>query len=265
MIIDFHTHVFPQKIAAATIEQLQSKSGIKAATDGTPEGLVASMSAAGVDYSVVAPVVTATRQFDGITRFAQSINEQFQNLISLGGIHPDCEDYKDKLKLLKSLGFRGIKLHPDYQETDFNDIRYKRIVSYASELEMVILVHAGIDIGIPSPVRATPAMSLEVLKEVQPENLVLAHLGGWKMWDEVEEMLIGNNVFLDTSFMHPYIEKEQFLRIVKNHGKDKILFGTDSPWTKQDEAVKWIKECGLSNEEQEAIFYKNAMTIFKDI
>ena len=39
-----------------------------------------------------------------------------------------------RLKELKHMGFKGIKLHPDYQETFIDDIRYKRIISYASEL-----------------------------------------------------------------------------------------------------------------------------------
>ena len=38
---------------------------------------------------------------------------------------------------------KGIKLHPDYQDTYFNDIRYKRIISYATELGLIISVHAG--------------------------------------------------------------------------------------------------------------------------
>lgn len=263
MIIDFHTHVFPQKIAAPTIAELEKKSGINAATDGTSEGLLASMSAAGVDCSVVMPVVTAPRQFDSITRFARSLNEEFAQLISFGGIHPGSENYKEELQLLNCMGFKGIKLHPDYQGVNFDDIRYKRIVSYASELGMVVLVHAGIDIGLPNPVRCTPAMAVEVLKETQASRLVLAHLGGWKLWDEVEELLMGSNAFLDTSFIHPYIEKEQFLRIVREHGKDKLLFGTDSPWAKQDEAVKWIKDCNLPAETEEAIFYKNALTLLR--
>ena len=40
MIIDFHTHIFPDKIAAGTIKNLESKAGLTASTDGTVKGTV---------------------------------------------------------------------------------------------------------------------------------------------------------------------------------------------------------------------------------
>ena len=57
MIIDFHTHIFPEKIAAAAISELEKKSGLSAATNGCIQGLLASMEQAGVDTSVIMPVV----------------------------------------------------------------------------------------------------------------------------------------------------------------------------------------------------------------
>ena len=180
-----------------------------------------------------------------------------------GLIHPNTEDYKEQLKTLKSMGFAGIKLHPDYQGVDFDDIRYKRIISYASVLDMVIITHAGIDIGIPGHVRCTPAMSVNVIKETQAQKLVLAHLGGWKMWDEVEELLVGSDAFLDTAFIQDYISNEQFCRIVNNHGSDKILFATDSPWTDQKKAVSWLNDCNLSKDVKEAVFFQNAIRLLE--
>lgn len=264
MIIDFHTHIFPEKIAAATIEQLEQKSGLQAATTGTVDGLLGSMDVAGVDSSVILPVVTSPRQFEGVNGFAAEINQRYgDRLTSFGGIHPDSEDYKGQLKTLKSMGFKGIKLHPDYQGVNFDDIRYERIVAFASELDMVILVHAGIDIGLPDPVRCTPAMAARVLKNTKASKLVLAHLGGWKLWNEVEELLVGTDAYFDTAFILPFIEKEQFIRIVQNHGSEKILFATDSPWSDQKKMVEWVKKCNFSHELEENILYKNALYLLK--
>ena len=154
-VIDIHTHVFPDAIADKTIVALSERAKSRAYANGKLQGLLESMDRADIDCSVIAPVVTAPKQFDSINKFAYEINEKFTvdmreglpKLVSLGGIHPDCEDYKAKLKQLKSMGFKGIKLHPDYQVVFFDDIRYKRIVSYAIELDMMILVHAGVDIS----------------------------------------------------------------------------------------------------------------------
>ncbi len=259
MVIDFHTHVFPEKLVASAVKSLEEKSGVPAKTNGCINGLLASMKEAGVSRSIVLPVVTAPKQFSGINKFAASINENYSDcLTSFGGIHPDSEDYKGQLKFLKDEGFVGIKLHPDYQGVMFNDIRYKRIVDYASELDMIIQVHAGVDIGLPEPVHCTPKMALEVMSETGAKKLVLAHFGGWKLWDEVEELLAGRDVYFDTAFIEGYMDRQQFERIVKAHGSDKVLFATDSPWSGQKETIDWINACDLDDETKEKIFYKNA-------
>ena len=51
---------------------------------------------------------------------------------------------------------------------------------------------------------------------------------------------------------------EQFLRIVKAHGSQKILFGTDSPWSDSGKERKTLLSLPLSDEEKENILHKNA-------
>lgn len=257
MVIDFHTHVFPEKIAASTIELLQERAHIQAASDGTLDGLLTTMRQGGADKSVVLPVVTSSKQFDSILRFAEGLRT-YKELIPFGGIHPDSTNYKAELKLLCQHGFPGIKLHPDYQEVFFNDIRYKRIISYATELGMIVVVHAGVDIGLPRVVHCTPQMSAEVLKEVAPDKLVLAHYGGYSQWNEVAKELAGQNVYLDTAYTFGKIEQEQFMHILKLHGSDRILFATDSPWMGQKESIETFAAMPLPEEDKAAIFYKNA-------
>ena len=58
MIIDFHTHTFPDKIAAQTIAYLAEKGNVKPFRAGTLSSLKESMKRAGVDYSVILPVAT---------------------------------------------------------------------------------------------------------------------------------------------------------------------------------------------------------------
>ena len=100
MIIDFHTHVFPDRIAAATVEALKKKGNIPAHSDGTVDGLIERMNESGVDISLNLPVVTKATQFDGIFKFANEISSTDfgeKRIISFAGIHPDCEDVEEKL------------------------------------------------------------------------------------------------------------------------------------------------------------------------
>lgn len=273
MVIDFHTHTYPEKIALKTIELLSGRSGTVAHSNGTFDDLEEKMKIRHVDMSVILPVATSAKQCEHINEIAAKENENFENthVWSFGAIHPDNDNYKDILNDINSKGLKGIKLHPDYQDAFFNDIRYKRIISYATELGLVVVTHAGIDIGLPQVVHCTPEMAEEVLDEVQPDKLVLAHMGGWQMWDDVIERLCGRKVFMDTAFSYGQIDwkkgvshkwsllnKEKFTEIVEKHGADKILFGTDCPWTDQSEEIKNIKLLGFNKETENMIFSGNA-------
>lgn len=249
--------MFPEKIAGQTIEYLAKIiEQPHPYTDGTYASLKRVTEESGVDISIVLPIVTKPKQFESINRFAA--NYQEGNVISFGSIHPDSEDYKSQLHFIKELGLKGIKFHPDYQETNFNDIRYKRIISYATELGLIMVTHAGMDPLSPEKVHCTVPMIREVIDDVQPEKLVLAHMGGHQRWDEVEELIVGENVYFDTGVVLDKMDLKQCLRMIKNHGTDKILFGTDMPWSGQREYAEIIRTLDLTDEEKDRIFYKNA-------
>ena len=101
-------------------------------------------------------------------------------------------------------------------------------------------------------------MIRRVLDEVAPEKLVLAHYGGFKMWEEAGELIAGKNVYLDTAYLFDFIEDDLFLQILKKHGADRVLFATDSPWSGQRQMVTAVQNSGLDAEEQEAVLGGNA-------
>lgn len=113
----------------------------------------------------------------------------------------------------------------------------------------------------PDNIHCTPAMAEEVLNEVEPEKLVLAHMGGNELWSEVEERLVGRNVYFDTGVILDRMPQEQFLRMVREHGADRIVFGTDSPWADQKKFVEILKEMPLEEEERNQIFAGTAVKL----
>ncbi len=267
MIIDFHTHIFPEKIAAKTLDLLSVKSNEPYFSGGTAEALQEVMSQAQVDLSIALPVVTATRQFESINGFAAQVNQTCYNedthtgILSFGGIHPDSEDYKGELRRIRDMGFAGIKLHPVYQRVAFDDIRYMRLVDYASELGLCMVVHAGYDVGFPGESFVSPAVSRRLIDTVHPEKLVLAHMGGYDEWKEVAQELAGQNVYLDTSFSLGKMPDEEFMQLVRLHGADKVLFASDCPWMDQKEQVARFEALPLNPEEREQIAWKNASAL----
>ncbi|MDF2537859.1 MAG: hypothetical protein K0S76_880 [Herbinix sp.] len=262
MIIDFHTHVFPDRIAEKTIHKLEEVGNVRAFTNGTLDGLKKSMSENHIDMSVVLPVVTKPSQFDAVNAYAAEINGK-EGIISFGGIHPDTEDYREKLDRIKEMGLKGIKLHPDYQETFVDDPKMVQIINYASELGLIVLLHAGLDIGLPDPIHCAPKRAASMLNQMSniETKIVLAHTGGYAQWDEVEDELVGKKVWFDMSYSLGMIEDEQFIRIVNNHGADRILFATDSPWSGQNETLSHLRGLHFSEEELECMLYRNALEL----
>ena len=264
MVIDFHTHVFPDAIAAKTIDLLQQRSGITPATDGTLNGLLQSMERTGVDLSVILPVVTKPSQFESVNTFAQSVNEKYAGkLLSFGGIHPDSEDYKKELRTIKEMGLPGIKLHPDYQGVMIDDVRYMNIIEYASELGLIVSTHAGVDSGLPEPIHCPPDKMRKVLDAIKPEKFVVAHYGGWKQWEMVYEYLADANAYFDTAVTFGYIEQDMFLKIWEKHDKNKVLFATDSPWSNSKKTADVIRKLPIADEQKKSILFRNAGQLLK--
>ena len=262
MIVDFHTHTFPDAIAERTIAYLTEKGGIKPYREGTLSSLIENMKKCGVDYSVALPVATLPKQEKSINRTSAENNGK-NHVFFAGGIHPDCEDVPGTLDYIKSSGLFGIKLHPDYQGVHFDDPRYINIMRQAAERGLYIITHAGYDIAFRDHVHCTPDMVLNVLKELKgviEDKLILAHLGGYDMPVEVLEKLVGAPVYMDTAaVLRLYPEKCR--EIIIRHGFDRILFASDSPWDSQRDYIDFIKSFDLGKEAEDKIFYKNAERI----
>lgn len=262
MIIDFHTHTFPDAIADKTIAYLTEKGGILPYRRGTLSALIDSMKSSGVDYSVVLPVVTNPKQERTINRVSAENNGK-NHVFFAGGIHPDCPDVCATLDYIKESGLFGIKFHPDYQGVHFDDPRYINIMAEAAKRGLYIVTHAGWDPAYRDHLHCSPDMILNVLKELKgviDNRLVLAHLGGYEMPDEVMEKLIGAPVYMDTAaVLRPYPDKCR--EIILRHGADKILFASDSPWDSQYDYIQYIKAFGLGKQAEDMIFHKNAEKI----
>ena len=150
MIIDFHTHTFPDQIAASAIARLSNNAHIEAHSNGTAGGLLLAERAAGVDRSIILPVATKPEQVHHINDAAAAHNEHafVTNMFSFACIHPEYADWKQELDRIAARNMRGIKIHPAYQQTDLDDPKYLRILERAGELGLIVVTHAGLDIGV---------------------------------------------------------------------------------------------------------------------
>ena len=236
MKVDFHTHVFPDKVAPGAIASLSAAAGIPARSDGTAAGLAAALSAAGLLAGVNLPVLTAPTQFASVLRFAVGLNEAFAaaggGILSFAGAHPALPDPRAAMREVREAGVRGIKIHPEYQDTFIDDDAYYRLLSAAKEEGLITVMHAGADVAFRHrEMRASPRRIARLLDRLGGyPRMVLAHLGGFEEPGEVEAHLFGREVYLDTAFLLPTVSRTDFLRLLDRHGEGRVLFASDSPW-----------------------------------
>ena len=262
MIIDFHTHIFPEKIAPRAIESL--KDGVRriegieseAYTDATYDGLIKSMDENGVDVSIVLPIVTNPEKPDGINNYAQNVRNS--RVLSLGSVHPMQKNAADAVRELKSRGFIGIKMHPEFQHCYIDSPESLAVLKAAADEDMLVVLHAGADIGMPPPVHCPPERLKNALDYVDGSNIIAAHLGGWRMWEDVYDLLAGTPIYMDIAFIADYIGIDLCRAIIKKHGAEKILFGSDSPWETPAHTLEFLYSLKLGNEAEEKIKYTNA-------
>ena len=257
MLIDFHTHCFPDKIAKTAMEKLSDASGgLMNNTDGTVSGLKNLMSEQNVDVSVVLNIATNAHQQSRVNDFAASINS-IEGIVSFGSVYPKSEDAFDELERIKSLGLKGIKLHPDYQGFQVDDPDLRPLYKKISALGFITVFHAGVDFGFAPPYGATPKKLLTALKWFD-SPVVAAHWGGLSYNQEVLDLLCATPIYLDTSFGYSHIPKYYAKAILEKHGADKILFGTDCPWQTSEMEMRLLRSLSLSQNEFEKITCLNA-------
>lgn len=264
MIIDFHTHAFPDALAPRAIESLSkiNFNGDGPYTDGTAAGSERLLRSAGISRAVVCNIATNAKQEHNVNSFAISLTARSDFFSPLGSLHPDSTEKEAELDRLLAAGIRGVKLHPDYVRIALSDERYTEIFGLLEERGMFATVHAGFDPVSPDRVHTTADMLLSAIKRFPRLKLIGAHMGGFRCSREVLEKLVGTNVYIDTSLSALRGEETEALyEILKNHSPEKILFGTDTPWSNPESEIAFVERAPISDLAKEKIFSQNAISL----
>jgi len=247
--IDIHTHAFPDAMAAATVAQLAgsaTNATVSAWADGTVAGLLASMDAAGIETSVVCSIATKPSQFASILAWSASIRSE--RLIPFPSLHPRDERLLDHLRQIIDAGFIGVKMHSYYQDYDLDEPSLDEFHGALAEVGLILVIHAGFDFSFPLVRRADPQRIAKIRRRFPQLKLIATHMGGWEDWNEAEEYLIGQPVYMETSFAFESLTPERLRRMLLAHPADYLLFGSDSPWTGQKESLAKLAALDLPPE-----------------
>ena len=258
-VFDVHTHIFPDKIAERTVRSIGEASSLQPSYNGTRDGLVQAMAKAGIAGALNCPIATKPEQVESITAWAARQNRW--PVLSLASIHPDYPNKRQFFQELESCGLCGIKVHPEYQNFRLDDPRMTPVWEECNRRKLIVMLHPGADIAFTAPFHSEPKAVAELIAQYPDMRLIAAHFGGWEMWDQVASVLIGKDVYLDTSFTLGRLPDDDLIRLIRRHGIGKILYGTDAPWRDQAADLEYFLKLPLTTKERDAILWENAAAL----
>lgn len=261
MIVDIHTHAFPDQVAERAVPFLEEEGDITAFLDGTVASLLGSMDLAGIDLSVIASIATKPSQFDSILAWSKQIASDqalSSRLLPFPSVHPADPDAVARVSEIANAGLIGIKLHPYYQEFSLDERRMSSIFEAIDKEGLILLLHAGFDLAFPRDRVADPERIASLIDRRPGLRIIAAHLGGWEDWDEVERLLLGRKIYFDTSYSFQFLDRDRTRRLLTSHPCEYLLFGTDSPWGGQAEEIEAIRNLGLPPDTEAAVLGGNA-------
>jgi len=260
MIIDFHTHCYTPEHALKALALIPKGSQFGPYYDGTLDGLKKSMLKNGIDISLTLHIANKPEYVQKVNDWAIFCNSQ-DNIYAFGSIHPLCKDYKAEIKRLKNHGIKGLKFHPYFQHFDVDDKAMYPIYEAAATEGLTMLFHAGADIRIVGDY-CMPRRFARFCSDFKSAKIVGAHLGGMLAWDEAFDLLLGTDVYLDTSFAFRFLTENQRKKLLDIHDPRRILFGTDGPWVDAKDDLDILKRY-VSGQHADLILFRNATELLE--
>ena len=256
MIIDFHTHCYPRSLAIKVTETVQPRRWIPTPTR---QVLLDTMKEAGVDLSIQLPVANRPDTVREVHAFAQSV--QCAQIQSFAACHPDSPDVLDWLDEVAEAGAIGVKFHPPFQKFDPQADKYRPVYRKIGQLGLIALFHGGRARPKNQETFCTPASFAHIVDAFQGSPVILAHMGGFRIPHAERFLLADLPVYVDTALwpsVYADLSEAHLLSVMDRIGPERVLFGSDFPYTGVADCVRALRSLPLTAEERELIFSGNA-------
>lgn len=252
--IDFHTHIYPEKIVLHATEYLSDTFGKDAEWPGSSENLLIFGMAAGISKFVTLPVAMKATQVHKINEFILGEAAKYDQLIPFGTLHAAQDNLIEEINFIKESSIQGIKIHPNQQGFALDDTRMFDAYTYLSELGIPVLFHCG---DLNSDLSNPPRLK-KLIKMFPKLRIVAAHFGGWQVFDQAYELLRKENVHFDMSSSMYIMGLEKTAKFIRHYGAEKIFFGTDFPLCDQSVEIEKFLKLDIPYADKEKIAWQNA-------
>jgi predicted TIM-barrel fold metal-dependent hydrolase len=257
-IIDFHTHIYPEKIAAKAVVGIEEFYKIPMKKDGTVEGLLESGQQCGIGRFVVFSAAAVPVQVPAINDYIASVCREHPQLTGFGTLHPDMEKplLPAEIDRLIGLGLRGIKFHPDMQQFNIDDARMMDVYA-ALEGRLPIIFHTG-DYRYSF---SHPSRLARVLDNFPQLCVIAAHFGGWSLFDIAYDYFHQRRCYFDVSSSLPFLGLRRSAELIHAYGAERFLFGSDYPMWDPALCLEEFLKLDITESEKDQILCKNAQAI----
>ena len=259
MVIDFHSHIYPEKIAAKVVESIGAFYNVPMAGDGTVNGLLESGKQGGIDRFVVFSAAVVPEQVQTINDYISSACGEHKEFTGFGTLHKDMENPIEEIKRLEVLGLKGIKFHPDMQKFNIDDDRLMGIYA-ALEGKYPVIFHTG-DYRHNF---SHPSRLAKVIDNFPGLCVIAAHFGGWSVFDIAYDYFHNRKCYFDISSSLAFIGKRRAAQLIKSYGSERFLFGSDYPMWDPKACLEEFMQLDLCDDEKEQILWKNALRILPE-
>lgn len=251
MIIDVHSHDFPDGIAARAMNGMcrMTDGKLWPCGDGTLKNHLDLMELSGVDKAVSCPIATRPDMFEGLFRRAVGIRDgeygarAQRMIVPFASVHPLDSQVLVHLETIAKAGLKGVKFHCYYQDFSLADRALWPVFAKIADLGLVVQCHCGVDVSWAALKGLCGPREIEMLlKNVRGLKFIAAHLGGCDGYpSHATDGLLETGCYIDTSVLHRRWHYDEPMRLLRSWPRERILFGTDSPWEHYPEAIRWVK------------------------
>jgi hypothetical protein len=277
MIFDGHAHLFHPKVISNVKKRTALVDRLGLQTDGAEDRVGRSflekeLRANGIEGCFILPTA-------GVQEVSR-VNESFYRMVepsdllyTAGTLHPGYSDNKQELETFMERNIKGIKMCSFSQKFALDDpktfelfdlIRHFNITHH-SDFFVILDTLYGADgfFGSHPAHNTTPDRLANLVTRFPEINFIGAHMGGLAApFKDVSTHLDPmENLFLDTSNAAHVLDEDQFIALLKAHGPEHIIFGTDWPWFTHAPEIdlqnRMLKKAGYSPKDADLVFSKN--------
>ena len=217
MIIDAHVHIHPDP------------KGFGENYDASLGTLIDLLTRSPINKVVLLPIYPmVTNAF-----IAEACQKYPDKLIGFASVDPSggMESIEQLEQDVFQYNLKGLKLHPRLQNFSLSDSGIIPLLQKAADLDLPTVIDVFPNgIGLE---KSFPLLIDRVATDVPRAKIIMAHFGGYKLWDALFVAKAHSNIFVDFSYTLLYfrgssLEKDLGFAI-KKLGSNRCIYGSDHP------------------------------------